>query len=205
MTHIVSTPFQTIVEEDKHKTTQKNVTHVSVHTLTFHETHHLPPGNTNTIQYLISGRATNVELLKQVKNWQSPSRDPWSNCLINSRETTKGQTNCYSGREKDNSKTICGHREYVKNRAQRSEDSILLRHMDDVVGTGPDEHLMSDFEHVKTSLDLTDVVVLRHEGDNRPRGIPFESLWVGKLETDSQSWQTFDSDGARVSNSSGWS
>ena len=68
----------------------------------------LPPGNTNTIQYLIPGRTTNVELLKQVKNWQSPSRDPWSNCLINSRETIKGQTNYYFGREKDNSKTICG-------------------------------------------------------------------------------------------------
>ena len=52
---------------------------------------------------------------------------------------------------------------YLKKRAQRSEDSILLRHMDDVLGTGPDEHLMSDFEH--TSLYLTDVVVLRHEGD----------------------------------------
>ena len=37
--------------------------------------------------------------------------------------------------------------------------------MDDVVGTGPDEHRMSDFEHTKTSLYLTDVVVLRHEGD----------------------------------------
>ena len=54
---------------------------------------------------------------------------------------------------------------YVKKRAQRSDDSILLRHMDDVVGTGPEEHLMSDFEHMKTSLYLTDVVVLRHEGD----------------------------------------
>ena len=54
---------------------------------------------------------------------------------------------------------------YVKKRAKRSHDSILLRHMDDVVGTGPEEHLMSDFEHVKTSLHLTDVVVLRHEGD----------------------------------------
>ena len=42
---------------------------------------------------------------------------------------------------------------------------MLLRHMDDVVGTGPVEHLMSDFEHMKTSLYLTDVVVLRHEGD----------------------------------------
>ena len=47
---------------------------------------------------------------------------------------------------------------YVKKRAQRSDHSILLRHMDDVVGTGPDEHLMSDFEHMKTSLYLTDVV-----------------------------------------------
>ena len=54
---------------------------------------------------------------------------------------------------------------YVKIRAQRSDDSILLRYMDDVVGTGPDEHRMSDFEHTKTSLYLTDVVVLRHEGD----------------------------------------
>ena len=43
--------------------------------------------------------------------------------------------------------------------------TILLRHMDDVVGTGPDEHLMSDFHHMKTSLCLTDVVVQRHEGD----------------------------------------
>ena len=81
--------------------------------------------------------------------------------------------------------------------------------MDDVVGTGPDEQLMSDFEHMKTGLYLTDVVVLRHEGDTvnllgleitktsrgllgeeqyRPRGIPVESLRVGKLETDSQSW-----------------
>ena len=54
---------------------------------------------------------------------------------------------------------------YVKKRAQRSDDSILLRHMDDVVGTGPEEHLMSDFAHMKTSLYLTDAVVLRHEGD----------------------------------------
>ena len=86
--------------------------------------------------------------------------------------------------------------------------------------------VVSDFEHMKTSLCLTDVVVLRHEGDTvnffgleitktskgfevkkkyRLRGIPFESLRVGKLEIDSQSWQTFDSDGAGISNSSGWS
>ena len=37
--------------------------------------------------------------------------------------------------------------------------------MDDVVRTAPEEHVMSDFEHMKTSLYLTDVVVLRHEGD----------------------------------------
>ena len=40
---------------------------------------------------------------------------------------------------------------YVKKRAQRSDASILLRHVDDVVGTGPEEHLMSDFEHMKAS------------------------------------------------------
>ena len=44
-------------------------------------------------------------------------------------------------------------------------DPILFRHIDDVVGTGPEEHLMNDFEHMKTSLHLKDVVVLRHEGD----------------------------------------
>ena len=53
---------------------------------------------------------------------------------------------------------------YVKKRTQRKPDSILLRHMD-VVGTGPEEHLMSDLEHMKTSLLWTDVVVLRTEGD----------------------------------------
>ena len=95
---------------------------------------------------------------------------------------------------------------YVKKRAQRSDDSILLRHMDDVVGTLSEEHLMIVFEHMKTSLYLTDVVVLRHEATQstflgleitktskgfevkkqyRPRGKPFESLQVGKLETDS--------------------
>ena len=98
--------------------------------------------------------------------------------------------------------------------------------MDDVVGTGPEEHLMSDCAHMKTSLYLTDVVVLRHEGDTvnflgleitkTSKGFevknstdlvesPFESLRVGKLETDSHTWQTFDNGGARVSNSSGWS
>ena len=47
---------------------------------------------------------------------------------------------------------------YVKKRTQLQDHSILLRHKDDVVGTRPDEHLMSDFEHVKTSLFLTEVV-----------------------------------------------
>ena len=44
---------------------------------------------------------------------------------------------------------------YVKKRTQRSDDAILLRHMDDVVGTGREEHHMSDFAHMKTSLCLT--------------------------------------------------
>ena len=112
---------------------------------------------------------------------------------------------------------------YVKKRAQRSEDSIFLRHMDDVVGTGPEEHLISDFQYMKTSLYLTDMVVLRHEDDtvnflgleitNASKGFElktvqtswnpfFESLLEGKLGTGSRSWQTFDSVGARVSNSS---
>ena len=45
---------------------------------------------------------------------------------------------------------------FVKKRAHRSEDSILLRHMDDVVGTGPDEHFMSDFEHMLTIQSVFD-------------------------------------------------
>ena len=93
---------------------------------------------------------------------------------------------------------------YVKKRAPRSDDSILLRHTDDVVATGHEEHLMSALEHMKTSLYLTDVVVLRHEGDtvnfvgleitktrkslevkNRTDlvEIPFETLRFAKLET----------------------
>ena len=58
---------------------------------------------------------TIVQLLKQVENWQSPSRDPWSNCIINSREDDKGQSYNYSGQQKDNSKTICGQAGYVRN------------------------------------------------------------------------------------------
>ena len=81
--------------------------------------------------------------------------------------------------------------------------------MDDVEGTGREEHLMSVCEHMKSSLYLTDVVVLRHEGDTvncsglemtktrkkfrgeqqyRPCGILFESVLVAKLDTDSQPW-----------------
>ena len=58
----------------------------------------------------------------------------------------------------NNNQLISDPSTYVKKRAQRSDDSILLRQMDDVVGTGPEEHLMNDFEHMKTSLYLTDVV-----------------------------------------------
>ena len=41
---------------------------------------------------------------------------------------------------------------YVKKRSQRSDDWILLCHMDDVFDTGPDEHLMRDFEHEDQSV-----------------------------------------------------
>ena len=34
---------------------------------------------------------------------------------------------------------------YVKVRTQRSDDAIFMRLMDDVVGMGPEGHLMSDF------------------------------------------------------------
>ena len=58
--HIVSVPFETI-EKSK-----------NVFSLFF-----VSPGHLETIQNLIPGWTTNIELLKQVKNWQSPSRDPW--------------------------------------------------------------------------------------------------------------------------------
>ena len=41
---------------------------------------------------------------------------------------------------------------YVKKRAQRSDESILLSHMGDEMELRPDEHLMNDFEHMKTNL-----------------------------------------------------
>ena len=65
---------------------------------------------------------------------------------------------------------------FVRKRAQRTDDSILLRHMDDVVGTGPDEHLMSDLERIKISLYLTDVVVLCHDVD----AVNFSGLEITK-------------------------
>ena len=37
---------------------------------------------------------------------------------------------------------------YVAKRAKRQDNSILLRHMDDVVGTAPEKHLMGDVEHM---------------------------------------------------------
>ena len=76
------------------------------------------PGHLGTIQNLIPGWTTIVKLLKQVKHWQSPSRGPWSNCLINSREDDKGQSYYYSGRQKDISKTICGRVGYTRKRAE---------------------------------------------------------------------------------------
>ena len=90
--HIVSVPFETIEKNKK----------------CFFSLFFVSPGHLETIQNLIPGWTTIVKLLKQVKNWQSPSRDPWSNCLINSREDDKCQSYYYSGRQKDNSKTICG-------------------------------------------------------------------------------------------------
>ena len=53
---------------------------------------------------------------------------------------------------------------HVAKREERRDDSILLRHKDDVVGTGPEQHLMRDVERMTTSLLLTDVV-LRSAGD----------------------------------------
>ena len=49
------------------------------------------PGHLGTIKNLIPGWTTIVKIAKT--NWQSPSRDPWSNCLINSWETTKVKLN----------------------------------------------------------------------------------------------------------------
>ena len=65
--------------------------------------------------------------------------------------------------------------------------------MDDVLGTGRDEHLMSGFEHMKTSLYLTDVVVFRDEGDT----VNFLGLEITKtskgfeVKTVQTSWNPF--------------
>ena len=82
-------------------------------------------------------------------------------------------------RQKSYNQLISDPSTYVKKRAQRSDDSVLLRHMDDVVSTGPDEHLMCDFEHMKTSLYQTDVVVLRHEGDTVNLGLEISKTSSG--------------------------
>ena len=65
--------------------------------------------------------------------------------------------------------------------------------MDDVVGVGPEEQLMSDFEHMKTSLKVTDVVVLRREGGT----VNFSGLEITKtsrgfeVKTVQTSWNSF--------------
>ena len=69
----------------------------------------------------------------------------------------------------------------VKERAQRSDDSIFLRHME---GTAPEEHVRSNYKHVKTNLYLTDVVVLRHEGDT----VNFWGVWNTDLVQSFLNW-----------------
>ena len=54
---------------------------------------------------------------------------------------------------------------YVDNCEKRKDDSIRLRQMDGAVGTGPEEHLMRDFERMKISLLFLDGMVLRNTGD----------------------------------------
>ena len=112
------------------------VTHVSVHTLTFHETHYslFPPRDHRTIQYLIPGlefwppginpvKSVSPILENSITKWiritetsenlAKSSRDPWSNCLINSPETTKSETDYYSGRQNNKSRAFCGRLGYV--------------------------------------------------------------------------------------------
>ena len=70
--------------------------------------------------------------------------------------------------------------------------TTCIINMNDFVGTGPDEHFMSDFEHMKTSLHLTDVVVLRHEGDTvNFSGLEMHALQKSKPQSilvDAQQW-----------------
>ena len=116
--HIVSIPFESIVKERPERfrpqMSSPDILPPPPHDMQFACLSHIRDSYVflyflyhRTIQNLIPGCMTIVKLLKQVKNWQSPSRDPWSNCLINSREDDKGQSYYYSGRQKDNSKTIC--------------------------------------------------------------------------------------------------
>ena len=100
---------------------------------------------------------------------------------------------------------------YVKKRSQQ-DDSILLRHVDEVVGTGPDEHLMSDFEHLKTRLvfDGCGGVAQRkrysweswnHQDKQRLRcKKQCRARRFGKFEVECKSKQSLYSDGARGSN-----
>ena len=131
--HIVSIPFESIVKKKRPERFRPQMSSPDIlppppHDMQFACLSHIrdsfvfsiffvSPGHLGTIQNLIPGWMTIVKLLKQVKNWQCPSRDPWSNCLINSREDDKGQSYYYSGRQKDNSKTICrraGYSVFVK-------------------------------------------------------------------------------------------
>ena len=102
--HIVSTPFQTIVEEDKNKTFQTIVTHVSFHTLTYHGTHYPPP---------------------------PPPRKPRPIQELIPRRTTKGKTNYYYGRRKDNSQTFCRPPGYL---CRTLECPVLLWHLGGTCG-----------------------------------------------------------------------
>ena len=47
------------------------------------------------------------------------------NSVLNSRRTTKGQTNDCSGRQEDNSKTICGKPGYFHSMRTRSTSAVL--------------------------------------------------------------------------------
>ena len=93
-----------------------------------------PPRDHRTIQYLIPGHEfwpPGINPVKSVypiqenyltkwlritetnENLAKSSLDPWSNCLINSPETTTGETDYYSSRQNNNSKTFRGRLGYV--------------------------------------------------------------------------------------------
>ena len=129
-------------------------------------------------------------LERSTRRWNRTPRR-WTCPTLSQQQPSGCVTWCIHSTQKINdmnySQLVSHPSAYVKKRAQRSDDSILLRHMDDVVGTGPEEHLMSDFERMKTSLYLTDVVVLRHEGDTvnflglqitkTRKGFEVQTLW----------------------------